>query len=345
MTDGNAAEGAGTPLLRRLTPAGAPSPETEAFNAALEAALAGAPAIEAVDIDAVRRLRAEGKAIMPVHGPRPGSEWVSFDAAALAPPGLDASGAPAQLRLSAPAKRTPRAVIAHLHGGGWTFGSAEQFDARQQRLAEATGALSVSIAYRLAPEHRWPACADDALLGVLWALEEAERRGGLPVFLGGESAGAHLATVTMLRLRALGRIDAISGAFLTYGCFDLGMTPSLRNWGRRNLVLSTPIVRWFSVNLLGDDYMTLRSDPAVSPLWADLSGLPPALFQVGDLDPLLDDTLFLAERWAQAGAPAELAVWPGAVHGFDSFDRPQDKLPIALESQALTARYLNDWLG
>lgn len=333
------------PTTRRLEPFGAPDADIQAFNDALAGVLENAPPIETIDIDAMRRLRAAGRGVLPVHGPLPGSEWISFDAAALAPAGLDVSGAPARLRITAPETGAPRAVVAHLHGGGWTFGAADQVDGRMKRLAAATGALCVSIAYRLAPEHRWPACADDALLGLLWALAEAERRGGLPVFIGGESAGAHLAAVALQRLKALGRIGEMRGAFFIYGCFDLSMTPSMRNWGARNLVLSTPIVRWFCGNLLGERCGRLNATPEVSPLWADLASMPPALFQVGNADPLLDDSLLMSERWRQAGVTAELAIWPGGIHAFDCFDRPEDApRPMALASQALTAGYLNGLL-
>ena len=114
------------------------------------------------------------------------------------------------------------------------------------------------------------------------------------------------------------------GAVLTYGAYDLNLTPSSRRWGTRNLVLSTPIVRkyvdWFAP-------AELRDDPDVSPLHADLSQLPPAIFTVGTLDLLLDDSLFMASRWAAAGNQAELAVYPGGIHAFNAF-------PIAIAGAA-----------
>jgi acetyl esterase/lipase len=95
------------------------------------------------------------------------------------------------------------------------------------------------------------------------------------------------------------------------------MTPSVRRWGERNLILSTPILEWFLDHFVPD--ARRRGDPDVSPLHADLSGLPPALISVGTLDPLLDDSLFLHARWLAAGGRAELAVYPGGIHGFDAF--------------------------
>ena len=106
-------------------------------------------------------------------------------------------------------------------------------------------------------------------------------------------------------------------ANLVYGCYDLTLTPSVRRWGARNLVLSTPIIEWFTDHFVPD--RARRADPDVSPLYADLRGLPPAHFTVGTEDPLLDDTLFLHARWLAAGNAASLFVAPGGMHGFDAF--------------------------
>lgn len=333
----------GKPVRAALERWGAPDPNTQAFNDRLEAVLAAAPPPWTTPVDAVRKLRAQGGGAIPVHGPLPEGDWIAFDPTALGPEAAAAASGPRRLRVIE-SEGAPKALILHLHGGGWTFGAAEQSDGRCLRLARETGALSVSIPYRLAPENPWPACGDDALAGALWGLEEAERRGGLPVFMTGESAGAHLALLTLLRLRALGRLAPVRGAMLLYGCYDLRMTPSLRNWGARNLVLSTPIVEWFCGNLLGSGGEGLAAAPSVSPLLADLSGMPPAVFQVGSLDPLLDDSLFMAERWRAAGSEATLSVWPGAIHGFDYFDRPEDALPIALACQQATADFMRERL-
>jgi acetyl esterase len=189
---------------------------------------------------------------------------------------------------------------------------------------------AISVDYRLAPEHPYPAGPDDCEDAALWLLDRGAKELGAPerLTIGGESAGAHLAVTTLLRLRDR---HGVSGAFraanLVYGVYDLSMTPSQRNWGDRNLVLSTPIMRWFGACFTGDRSLDELRDPDLSPLYAELHDLPPALFTVGDQDPLLDDSLFMAARWGAAGNDAELEVWPESVHGFNLF-------PLALARAA-----------
>ena len=119
---------------------------------------------------------------------------------------------------------------------------------------------------------------------------------------------------------------------LQYGAFDLSMTPSQRLWGERNLVLSGPIIMWFADQFLPDHDGEQRRDPDISPLYAGLSGMPPAIFTVGTEDPLLDDTLFIEARWRAADQVTELRVWPEAPHGFVS-------LPMTVADAALSAEH------
>ena len=110
--------------------------------------------------------------------------------------------------------------------------------------------------------------------------------------IGGESAGGHLSAVTLLRLRDRHKLDAFSAAILNYGCYDLGMTPSMRRWGEEKLVLNTPAIVAFRKSFLPPG--TDMSNPDVSPLYAGLRGMPAAIFSVGTRDALLDDSLFMA---------------------------------------------------
>jgi len=204
------------------------------------------------------------------------------------------------------------------------------------RRARETGLAVVSVGYRLAPEHPYPAAPDDCEAAALWLLgEEGRATVGVsgPFALGGDSAGGQLAVVTLLRLRDRhGITGAFSAAVLQYGAFDLSMTPSQRLWGERNLVLSEPIIRWFTQQFLPTHGPEQRRDPDISPLFAELSDMPPAIFTVGTEDPLLDDTLFMEARWRAAGHATELRIWPEAPHGFVS-------LPMTVADAALSAEH------
>ncbi|MCY4652786.1 MAG: alpha/beta hydrolase, partial [Dehalococcoidia bacterium] len=195
------------------------------------------------------------------------------------------------------------------------LGRAHLQDPRNEEIANTCSAVVISVDYRLAPEHPYPAALDDCEVAALWVVRNAMSEFGVDsLAIGGESAGGHLAATTLIRMRDKHDFTGFSGANLVYGVYDLSMTPSQRNWGDRLLILNTPIMDWFYDHFVPSD---LRRDPDVSPLYADLSDMPPALFTIGTLDPLLDDTLFMHTRWAAAGNEAELAIYPGGPHGFD----------------------------
>jgi acetyl esterase/lipase len=298
--------------------------ETRAFNAELERRLATIPPVDTVPVEESRRARREGRGIFPtpVFLPEARTVWI------------DGPGGPLSLRVIEPEER-PAGLFMHIHGGGWTLGENDMQDVRLKRLAAETGLTTVSVGYRLAPENPYPAGPDDCEAAALWLLAERERfAGGVgPLAIGGDSAGGHLAAVTLLRLRDRhGITGAFAAAVFQYGGFDLSMTPSQRLWGERNLVLSESIMIWFADQFLPGRDREQRRDPDISPLFADLSGMPPAVFTVGTQDPLLDDTLFMEARWRAAGHPTELHVWPEAPHGFLS-------LPMTVADAALSAEH------
>jgi acetyl esterase/lipase len=291
--------------------------ETAAFNASLEAALAAAPSLLEQRPEQVRAARERGESIW---GP-----VVTVPEAS--PRTIRHLGRSVPVRVLSPPSRPPVGVYLHLHGGGWTLGAAHHSDVRNRQISRL-GLTVVSADYRLAPEHPYPAGPDDCEAVADWLLEggAAELAGGgwPPLAIGGESAGAHLALVTLLRLRERRGATGFSAANLVYGCYDLALTPGAELWGERNLVLSTPILRWFFAHFLQGAH---AGSPDVSPLRADLRELPPALLTAGTLDPLIDDSLFLFARWLAAGSRAELALYPGGVHGFNA-------LPIGLAKAA-----------
>jgi acetyl esterase len=299
--------------------------ETRAFCAELERLLATTPSVHTVPPEQTRRARREGRGIYPAPVFLPEARTLE----------IDGRGGPVPLRIIA-AQRESAGAFLHIHGGGWTLGGNDMQDPRLDRLARETGLTIVSVGYRLAPENPYPAAPDDCEAAALWLLgEEGKATIGdaSPLAIGGDSAGAQLAVVTLLRLRDR---HAITGAFgaavLQYGGFDLSMTPSQRLWGTRNLVLSEPIISWFTDQFLPTHDREQRRDPDISPLFAELSAMPPAIFTVGTQDPLLDDTLFMEARWRAAGNATELRVWPEAPHGFIS-------LPMTVADAALSAEH------
>jgi acetyl esterase/lipase len=166
-------------------------------------------------------------------------------------------------------------------------------------------------------------------------IDHAAEIGGSTLATGGESAGAHLSALALLRVRDRRGAMPFRAANLVFGAFDLAMTPSAQRFGEQRLILRTSDIVHFADAFLpgiGD-----RRAPEISPLYADLSGLCPALFTVGTKDALLDDSLFMHARWRAAGNRAELAIYPGAVHGFIAFPSPQAFASIERQTAFLDA--------
>jgi acetyl esterase/lipase len=298
--------------------------QTRAFNAELERLLATMPSVHTVPPQETREARREGRGIFPAPVFLPEARLLQIDGPA----------GPLPLRIIDP-PQAPRGAFLHIHGGGWTLGENDMQDPRLSRLAGETGLRVVSVGYRLAPEHPYPAGPDDCETAALWLVSEEGRAavGDGPLAIGGDSAGAHLTAVTLLRLRDRHQITgAFAAAVFQYGAFDLSMTPSQRLWGERNLVLSGPIIHWFADQFLPGYDRERRRDPDISPLFADLSGMPPAIFTVGTEDALLDDSLFMEARWRMSGADTELRIWTEAPHGFVS-------LPMSVADVALRAEH------
>jgi acetyl esterase len=290
------------------------APATAAINDEIVAKLSALPDQWTFPIEDVRRRRREGLGPFP---PLPRSERAKI---------IEIDGPAGIIALRVIAPDEPRGVYLHIHGGGWTWGAPDEQDPELERLA-GLGFACVSVRYRLAPEHPYPAAPDDCEAAALWLVREGEKTFGTKLFaIGGESAGAHLALVTMLRLRDRHGLTPFAGANLFAGCFDLSMTPSVRNWGSEKLVLNTRDIGIFTENFCG---VHDRRNPDISPIYADLRGLPQALISVGTRDPLLDDTLFMAGRWVAAGNQCELAIWPGGCHVFHRFAFPMAEEALA----------------
>jgi acetyl esterase/lipase len=214
---------------------------------------------------------------------------------------------------------TPRPLILHYHGGGWTLGNLDLADWLCSRVARAVDAVVVSVDYRLAPKDRFPAAVDDCYAALEWAAGNAASLGADPGRLAvmGDSAGGNLAAVVCLLARDHDG-PAIAHQALLYPSTDLVLdTPSMvRN--QYKPILTRDDMRTFRRHYLGPD-----GDPTdwrVSPLRADdHSGLPPALIQIADHDVLRDDGARYADALRAAGVAVRLTEYVGSPHGFLSF--------------------------
>jgi acetyl esterase len=308
------------PLRSALFRPEAIADDTAKLNEMLVSLMTGLPDWWNVGAETAREARRQGR------GPFP-APILSPRARTIIIPGRDGNEIP--LRIIAPDR--PRGVYLHIHGGGWVLGSASLQDPMLEHIADNTGLAVVSVEYRLAPENPYPAGPDDCESVAAWLVNNAKAEFGSDVLtIGGESAGGHLAAVTVLRMRDRYGYTGFRGANFVYGAFDMSMTPSQLGFGDRRLVLRTIDIQQFA-NAFLPSVMDRRA-PDISPLYADLKGLCPALFTVGTQDALLDDSLFMHARWIAAGNATELAIYPGGAHGFTLFpNRLADEAAVRSE--------------
>jgi acetyl esterase len=224
-----------------------------------------------------------------------------------------------------------RGVMLDIHGGGWAAGAPEDDDTFNDQLARALTMVVVAPDYRLTPAVTIAEQIDDSVAVAEWLGANAYHEYGTDVIIiGGISAGAHLAAATLLRLRdsRSPTFRKIAAARLDSGPYDLGFTPSAYLSSEDSLVLTHDWL--FGLVEVGLPGLSLeqRRTPALSPMLNDLSGLPPALFTVGDLDPLRDDSILMAARWQLAGGTAALDVWPEGGHAFINMATPLGDLAL-----------------
>ena len=242
------------------------------------------------------------------------------------------------LRILRPAG-PPRGVVLDIHGGGWVIGNAQMDDDLNLGMVNACDVAVVSVDYRLAVDTPIEGLLDDCLTAARWLLADCPEFADLPVFFVGESAGGHLAAATLLALKQWPELlQRVSGAVLYYGVYDLTGTPSVRTAGPDTLLLDGPgMVQALRLLTPGISDET-RRQPPLSPLYGDFEGLPPALMFVGELDPLKDDTLLIAERWPTV----EAHLLPEAAHGFIHFPVAMADRVLAYARQWITGRILGD---
>jgi acetyl esterase len=223
------------------------------------------------------------------------------------------------LRLYASERGGLRPALVYFHGGGFVFGNLDTHDAVCRALAKESGAVVVSVDYRLSPESKFPAAVDDSYAATVWVAANAERLGidKNRIAVGGDSAGGNLATVIAMRCRNAGG-PKLAAQVLLYPVTDSSSheTGSHREFAE-GYFLTTAGMEWFtSLYLASADQ---KHHPEVSPLLAsDLSGLPPALVITAEFDPLRDEGEAYGKRLEQAGVPVTITRYPGMIHGFVS---------------------------
>ncbi|MDH4561225.1 alpha/beta hydrolase [Pseudomonas sp. BN411] len=281
-------------------------PEVTALLSLIEEHL---PALGSVPIDVYRGINGSLVSAMP-----PGPELHQVKDMDFAGPGGNL-----RLRLYVPQAVNPELVILYFHGGGWTVGDLDSHDAALRMLAKDTGAALVSVDYRLAPEHSFPAAIDDAYAALTWVSDALPRWFGspLPLVVGGDSAGGNLSAVVSIMARDR-QGPSITAQLLLYpstaGCEFIN-SPHLCGE-------EPPFLRLSDINWFFDQYVpdcATRRDPRFAPLLMDdLRGLPPALVLTAQYDLLTAEGKTYSRRLKDAGTPCEFLCYDGTVHGFFS---------------------------
>ena len=245
---------------------------------------------------------------------------------------LDANGV--HVRIFRGTEEAPAPTLVYFFGGGWVTGGLDNVEPSCRRLANAARCAVAAVAYRLAPEHPFPAALDDCLVATRWLSDHAGELGldACRLAIGGASAGGNLAALVCLRLRDDGRL-ALTSQLLVYPVTDhLPDTPSMREC-TDPYFLDARSMQWFWSLYLRD---TCDAD-AASPLRArDLSGLPPALVITAEHDPLRDEGERYAQRLRVAGVDAQVQRYKRMVHGFFSMSRlPESRAAVERAAAAL----------
>jgi acetyl esterase len=241
---------------------------------------------------------------------------------------------PLPVRVYAPQSTRALPVLVYFHGGGWVQGNLDTHDDVCRALANRAECLVISVDYRLAPEHRFPAAVDDCYAATCWAAENADSIGGDPsrIAVGGDSAGGNLAAAVALMARDEGGPELVY-QLLIYPVTEANFETASYRENAEGYGLMRETMIWFWDQYLGSEE-DARNPYAAPGQAKDLTGLPPALVITAGYDVLRDEAELYAKRLKEAGGQVELAQYPGLIHGFFGMAPWIDEARRGLEAAA-----------
>ncbi|MGY3614963.1 alpha/beta hydrolase [Bradyrhizobium sp. USDA 10063] len=232
-------------------------------------------------------------------------------------------------------------ALVFFHGGGWVIGDLDTHDVVCRKLADEGELIVISVDYRLAPEHKFPAAVDDAIAATKWVAANAKQLGidAARLCVGGDSAGGNLAAVVSIAARDRNG-PAIAGQVLIYPAVDFAMTHPSHSEPETSILLTHSVIRWFRDHYLNGaaDTHDWRASPARA---NTLIGLPPAYVLTAGADPLRDEGDEYAERLKAAGVPVTYKHFPGQFHGFFTMGKLLNQANVAATDIGAWLRALN----
>jgi acetyl esterase/lipase len=296
---------------------------------ALIASMAGAKPVEQMTVQEMRD-GLEQRTLVTGGTPEPVDQVISGQ--------VDTPSGAIAVRIYVPHGNRPMPGVVFFHGGGWARGSLQTHDPLCRSLANGGGCIVVSVDYRMAPEHTFPAAIDDAVAATRWVAEHAEELGidSRRLAVGGDSAGGNLAAAVALVLRDEGG-PALVHQLLFYPVTDRNFDTGSYLENAEGYMLTRDAMRFYWGIYLRDE--ADADDQRASPLRArDFSNLPPALVITAEFDPLRDEGRAYADRLRNAGTPVVYHEYPGMVHGFATMAGVLDQGKQAVQEAAAALR-------
>lgn len=288
------------------------------------------PAFASLPLPERRRIAEEVRAIWAAGGP----EMWKTEEFRITPDGV-------RIRIYRPDERAMAPALLYIHGGGWTMFSLDTHDRLMREYAARAGVVVIGVDYSLSPEAKFPTALDEIHQVVRWLRTHGATHGvdAARLGIGGDSAGANMSVATALRLRSAGE-PPLAAMLLNYGAFDSGEHPSYRRYDGDTYNLTATEMAGFWAGYVRNE-ADLR-DPLVSPIRADLAGLPPAFLAVAQCDILVDENIEMGRKLAEAGVETKVRVYPGAAH---SFLEAVSISPLADRALTEESAWLNDRLA